>query len=359
MYQKRAYATTYSIISSMIDDLKYIHQRDSKDALGVAEKQWQQLEHDFNCQSTSVEIDNIVLAGMGGSALAGKLSQSWPGHSVPFEICSNYSIPEYVGRETLFIASSYSGNTEETLSALDEAEKKGAQVAVITSGGKLKEIAEEKGYPLVLLPSGYQPRTTAYFGLNALITVLDSFGLVDGSRLKAELKEAAKFIKDEVSNWTADIPAAKNPAKKLARELMGLSPVIYSGPLLWPAAYKWKISINENAKNVAWCNQYPEFNHNEFIGWSSHPVEKLYSVIDLRSSLDNPQIKKRFEISDRLLSGRRPASHTVEVAGDTPINQLLWAVAYGDFVSIYLAILNGVDPTPVDLIEKLKGALAN
>ena len=154
------------------------------------------------------------------------------------------------------------------------------------------------------------------------------------------------------------MPAAKNPAKKLARELMGLSPVIYSGPFLWPAAYKWKISINENAKNVAWCNQYPEFNHNEFIGWSSHPIEKLYAVVDLKSSFDNPQTKKRFEISDRLLSGRRPAAHVIEAAGDTELKQLLWMTAFGDFVSIYLAILNGIDPTPVDLIEKLKSALA-
>lgn len=342
----------------MIDDLKYIHQRDSQDALGVAEKQWKQLEHEFTCQKTDADIKNIVLAGMGGSALAGKLSQSWPGHSIPFEICSNYSIPKYVNGSTLFIASSYSGNTEETLSALTEAESKGAQIAVITSGGRLKELATAKNYPFVELPSGYQPRTTAFYGLNALVTVLDAFGLVDGEKLKADLKEAAKFIKEEVGNWTADIPAAKNPAKKLARELMGLSPVVYSGPFLWPVAYKWKISINENAKNVAWCNQYPEFNHNEFIGWSSHPIEKLYAVVDLRSSFDNPQVKKRFEISDRLLSGRRPAAHSVEVSGATPLQQLLWAVAFGDFVSIYLALLNGIDPTPVDLIEKLKQSLA-
>lgn len=341
----------------MIDDLKYIHQKDSKDALGVAEKQWEQLTYNFECVKSSVEIKNIVLSGMGGSALAGKLSRSWPGHNLPFEVCSDYSIPKYVNSKTLFIASSYSGNTEETLCALAEAEKAGAQIVILTSGGKLKDIAEEKKYPSVILPSGYQPRTTAFFGLNALVTIFDSFGLVDGHTLKNELKNSADFIKNEIKKWVVEINSKDNSAKKLARELMGLSPVIYSGPFLWPAAYKWKISINENAKNVAWCNQYPEFNHNEFIGWSSHPVEKLYAIVDLRSSFDNPQVKKRFEISDRLLSGRRPKSITVDAEGNTLLEQLLWTVAFGDFFSIYLALLNGIDPTPVDLIEKLKKEL--
>jgi len=341
----------------MIDDLKYIHQKDTKDALGVAEKQWQQLKHEFILERRGGDIAGIVLAGMGGSALAGKLSQSWPGYSVPFEICSDYKIPPHVNKSTLFIASSYSGNTEETLSALEQAESAGAQIAIVTSGGKLKEIAKNKGYLLAELPSGYQPRTTAFYGLKAIIAILDSYNLVDGQKLNSELDEVSDFIAQEVKKWTADVPVSHNPAKQLARELVGLSPVIYSGPLLWPAAYKWKISINENAKNVAWCNQYPEFNHNEFIGWSSHPQEKLYAVVDLMSSFDHPQIKKRFEISERLLSGRRPASHKVNVSGDSAVKQLLWTVAYGDFVSIYLAILNGLDPTPVDLIEKLKTAL--
>jgi len=341
----------------MIDDLKYIHQKDTKDALGIAEKQWQQLQHEFNIDKRDGQITNIVLAGMGGSALAGKLSQSWPGYTLPFEICSDYNAPKYVNESTLFIGSSYSGNTEETLSALEQAEKAGAQIAIITSGGKLKEIAEAKNYPLAKIPEGYQPRTTAFFGLKAIVAILGSYDIVDALKLNKELGEAGEFIGQEVKKWTADIPASHNPAKQLARELMGLSPVIYSGPMLWPAAYKWKISINENAKNVAWCNQYPEFNHNEFIGWSSHPQEKLYAVVDIVSSFDHPQVIKRFEISERLLSGRRPKAHTVNVAGDNVLKQLLWSVAYGDFVSIYLAILNGLDPTPVDLIEKLKTAL--
>jgi glucose/mannose-6-phosphate isomerase len=130
--------------------------------------------------------------------------------------------------------------------------------------------------------------------------------------------------------------------------------VIYAGPLLYPAAYKWKISFNESAKNIAWCNQLSEFNHNEFEGWVSHPIDKPYAVVDLRSKLEHPQIQKRFELSAKLLSGKRPAPLVIEPRGSTLVEQLLWTTALGDFVSIYLAILNGVDPTPVDLMEKLK-----
>jgi glucose/mannose-6-phosphate isomerase len=128
--------------------------------------------------------------------------------------------------------------------------------------------------------------------------------------------------------------------------------------LTGPAAYKWKISWNENAKNVAFCGVYPEVNHNEFIGWASHPVEKPFAVFDLVSSFEHPRILKRFEISDRLLSGRRPKATPIQLAGDTPLRQLLWACIFADFASIYVAVLNNVDPTPVDLVEKLKKELA-
>jgi glucose/mannose-6-phosphate isomerase len=126
---------------------------------------------------------------------------------------------------------------------------------------------------------------------------------------------------------------------------------------MFPAAYKWKIGANENAKQVAWCGQIPEFNHNEFIGWSSHPVDKPYAVVDLRSNLEHPRVQKRFEVTERLLSGKRPAPHIVTVQGENILEELLWALAYGDFVTLYLAFLNGVDPAPVDLVEKFKKEL--
>lgn len=342
----------------MLDDLKYIHDRDAQDALGIAEKQYKQLEAVYELGDWKPEgIQNVVFAGMGGSALAALIATSWPKVRVPFEICRTYDIPAYTGPNTLFIASSYSGNTEETLSALAQAEEKGAQVVVIASGGKLAERAAEAGYPLASLPDVGQPRFGTLASLKALVLILETAGVCLAEKAVAELDSVGPYLKDAVLPWLPTVPTKDNHAKQLALECIGKSPVIYAGTAFYPAAYKWKISFNENAKNVAWCNVLPEFNHNEFLGWSSHPVDKPYAVIDFRSNLEHERIQKRFEITERLLSGRRPAAHVVEPKGNTLLEQLLWTTAFGDFVSLYTALLNGLNPTPVDLIEKLKTSL--
>ncbi|HYH36189.1 MAG TPA: bifunctional phosphoglucose/phosphomannose isomerase [Candidatus Saccharimonadales bacterium] len=339
----------------MLDDLKLIHTRDAQDTLGIAERQGQQLTHTFKTAQKPVEVDNIVYAAMGGSALAAILSASWPGYDIPFQVVRDYDIPAYVSSKTYFIACSYSGNTEETISALEQAEAKGARIAVITGGGKLAEIAEKKGYPLALLPKAEQPRYAVFYNLRALLTLLEEAGLLKNK--DAELSAAVEFLQEAVRAWIPTVPTADNPAKQIAQEVIGKSAVVYAGPKLAPAAYKWKISFNENAKHVAWTNQYPEFNHNEFMGWTKQPPQKPYTVIDLRSSLEHPRTQKRFEVSERLLSGMRPAPIVVEAEGKTILEQLLWTVALGDFVTLYTAILNGLNPAPVDLIEKFKKSL--
>jgi glucose/mannose-6-phosphate isomerase len=193
--------------------------------------------------------------------------------------------------------------------------------------------------------------------LKAIVQILIAYQLVD-SGAKNELEAVAEKLKNILNDYRPDNPTSENPAKQLALELMGSSPVIYASSLFFPVAYKWKISFNENAKNIAWCNQYPEFNHNEFLGWTSHPVDKPYKVIDLRSNLDHPQIQKRFEVSDRMLSGKRPAANIVELQGSSVLEQMIYGMVLGDFTSLYLALLNGINPTPVDIIEKLKRELA-
>jgi glucose/mannose-6-phosphate isomerase len=341
----------------MLDDLKMIHDRDKDDALGVAEKQWQQLQYVFDTEVTGLsDIRNVVLAGMGGSAFPGVFIRSWPGTSVPFEIVKDYDLPGYVDEHTLFISSSYSGNTEETLSALAAAESKNANIVVIAAGGKLAEYARLQNYPLYTVPGGIQPRMSSFYFLAALVQLLEPLGIVPASS-SAELIETGNWLKDQTSSWRPDVPTSRNAAKQLAQELMGKSVVVYSGPKLFPAANKWKICTNENAKNVAWVNQYPEFNHNEFIGWASHPTDKPYGVIEIRSNLEHERIQKRFVVSERLLSGLRPTPHVVEPQGTTLLQQLVWTSNFSDFVSLYLALLNGLNPTPVDLVEKLKTEL--
>ena len=341
----------------MLDDLKYIHDKDAEDALGVVEKQWKQLTHIYDVTFTAAaEIRNVVLSGMGGSAWPATYIQTWPGVKVPFEINKNYSVPKYVDEHTLFIASSYSGNTEETLSSLEDALSRKAQIVVMASGGKLAAAAAEKGLPLFLIPGGIQPRMSSFYFIVAMLQLLTPLGLTDPSGL-ASCAELSEWLSTQIETWKADLPTANNPAKQLAQEIAGKTAIIYSGPLLSPVANKMKICMNENAKNLAWSNQYPEFNHNEFIGWSSHPVDKPFAVVEIRSNLEHERVQKRFEVTEKLLSGRRPSPLVITPKGDTLPQQIFWASMFGDFVCTYVALLNGIDPTPVALVEKLKADL--
>lgn len=341
--------------TNMLDDLVYIHEKDAQDALGVATKQIAQLEYDFKFDGLDFSPENIVYSGMGGSALGALLASSLP-IKIPFIISRDYNIPTFVSPKTLFVASSYSGNTEETLQALSNAEQAGAYIVVVAGGGRLAELAKEKQYPLLNLPEVSQPRYAALYGFKACISILNQVKALDD--VSADINSATGGLKESIKLWQPDVATKDNYAKQLALDVVGKSVVIYGSPLTCGAAYKWKISFNENAKTIAWVNQYPEFSHNEFIGWSGHPIEKPYAVIDLHSTFDDKRITKRFELSERLLSGRRPAPITVKASGENQLAQLLWLVVLGDFVSIYTALLNGVNPTPVELIEKFKQELA-
>jgi glucose/mannose-6-phosphate isomerase len=347
-------------VNDTLDNENILAQRDPEGALRVAAEQFLQASFDAAIESKENdgrEITSIVVTGMGGSALAALLAKVWLKNevAVPFEVIRGYDLPSYVNHHTLVIASSYSGNTEETVSALGQASDKGAQLGVIASGGKLIEIAEGSGTAHVTLPAGLQPRMAVIYNLRALLALFENFGIVHGKL--QEIEVLSQWLGEESAAWGPTVPSEQNYAKQLAKEAVGKTPVFYGGALTAPVAYKWKISFNENAKNIAFWNEYPEFNHNEFLGWTSHPVEKPFAVFDLISSFEHPQILKRFEISDRLLSGLRPKATVVNLVGDSLIAQLLWASILADYVSIYVAILNGVDPTPVELIEKFKKEL--
>lgn len=344
----------------MLDNANVLAQKDPSGALSVAAGQFGQAS--FNSVVLSPEHDDreitgIVVTGMGGSALAALVAKVWLKDTltVPFEIIRGYNLPAWVGKNTLVIASSYSGNTEETVSALTQAEIAKSQIGVLASGGKLTEIAEEHGIAHITLPGGLQPRMAVLYNLRALTALLENFGVIQNKSI--EIEELTVWLGQESAKWSCDIPTSDNYAKQLAEEAVGKTPVFYGGALTAPLAYKWKISWNENAKNVAFWNEYPEFNHNEFMGWASHPVEKPFAIFDLVSGFEHSQILRRFEISDRLLSGKRPKATVINLQGVSVIAQLLWGSLLADYVSIYVAILNGVDPTPVDLIEKLKKEL--
>ena len=339
----------------MLDDANYIAQFDRSNALAIIAGQADQLRQQYEFDVPKVEnLQRIVLAGMGGSALAAEFIRSWLSDRLPLpiEIVRDYDLPKYVDDSTLVIVSSYSGNTEESLSALEQAKERGSAIIIMSSGGKLAEVGEE--YPFIQIPSGLQPRLAVLFGAKAIATLLEELELVDG--ITQELEAGAEWLLDEVSNFVAAVPEENNIAKQIAKQVVGHPTVIYGGPVLGMVAMKWKIDFNENSKNLAFWYQLPEFNHNEFNGWQI-PKDNSMRVIQLHSSLDHPRIAKRYKVSNRLLSGSMPAPVIVEAHGQTKLQQMLWTLLLGDFVSAYLAFLNQIDPTPVDLIEKLKKEL--
>ncbi len=346
----------------MLDDVNVLAQRDPSGALKVASLQYEQAKFKVNicnAEHDGRHITSVVVAGMGGSALAALLVKSWLKSelTVPLEVVRSYDLPEYVNSDTLVIISSYSGNTEETISCFEQAKIKGAQVAIIAAGGQLIDSANEHKIAYAPLQAGLQPRMAVIYNLCALIEILANFGIVTERKLD-EVAGISDWLQSETAKWASEVPTTENYAKQLAMQAVGKTAVFYGGALTSPVAYKWKISWNENAKNIAFWNELSEFNHNEFIGWTSHPVEKPFAVFDIVSNLEHPQILKRFEVSDRLLSGMRPKSTVINLAGESAIAQLLWGSILADYVSIYLAILNGTDPMPVVLIEKLKQELA-
>ena len=337
----------------ILDNPQVLSQRDPQNALGIALNQCDYFSATFEASfEPKGQIENIVWAGMGGSALPMVVVEAWPRLKIPFQVVRNYAIPPYVSDKTLFIASSYSGNTEETLEALSHAEAAGAQIAVVAAGGKLAEIASEKGYPLFSIPGGIQPRMATFYFVSAFLAIIRPLDVTVED--VSELQSVGPWLREQLSSFGAETPTSENYAKQLAIQLVGKTTITYAGPLLFPAANKLKICMNENAKNTAWTNQYPEFNHNEFIGWSSHPVEKPFAVVEFRSNLEHERVQKRFEVSERLLSGMRPSPIVITPKGETLLQQLAYSFALADFASIYVAVLNGVNPTPVELVEKLK-----
>ncbi len=339
----------------MLDDPNYIAQFDRSNLLGVVAEEGNQLNQTYEFDVPQVEgLRQIVLAGMGGSVIAAEFVRHWLSDRlpIPIEIVRDYNLPKYVNDHSLVVISSYSGNTEETLSCFEQAKKTGAGIMIMTAGGKLAEQADE--YATIKIPTGLQPRISVFYGVKALALLIEELGLLEG--LVTELETNAEWLLHEAENFLPNIPEADNIAKQVAKNTVGHPVVFYGGTTLAMPAMKWKIDYNENAKNQAFYYALPEFNHNEFTGWY-FPKDSLLRVVQLQSSLDHPRVQKRFEVSNRLMSGIMPAPIIVEAQGESKLQQMLWTIMLGDFTSTYLAFLNQIDPTPVDLVEKFKKEL--
>ncbi|ARA92619.1 MAG: bifunctional phosphoglucose/phosphomannose isomerase [Bacteroidetes bacterium] len=302
------------------------------------------------------DLDHIVVAGMGGSAIGGDLVRTLvqPTAPVPMTVVRDYTLPAYVGPGTLLVASSFSGNTEETLTVLDEAARRRARILCVTSGGQMLEIARNEGYPVVQIPGGMPPRAALGYSFAAVMTLAERLGLAPADA--AAWDEAMALLEAQTA---ACADPAGNEALDLARTLHGKLPVVYSGPGLMEAVnLRWRGQFQENSKVYATGNLFPEMNHNEIMGWQ-YPgaVHALLAVVVLRDRGDHPRIRRRLDVTGRLLGDRAASWTEVESRGTAPLARLLSLVNLGDWVSFYLALLQAVDPTPIPLIDALKEAM--
>ena len=308
------------------------------------------------------KIENIVFSGMGGSAIAGDMVKAVLGRDlrVPMVVNRGYALPAFAGERTLFIASSYSGGTEETVSAAEQAVRCGCRVACVSAGGKIGELAVAGRFPWYPLPPGYPPRSALGFSLGVLLRMFHAFGVWTGSgRI---LEDAAAFIAGE-GRALADLKRKDNPAVSLARRLSGKFPLIYAAvDSLEPVGFRWKCQFNENAKMHAGFIPLPEMNHNEIVAWKRLAADRTFypalSAVLLRSPDEHPRIRLRMETTRELILKNRGRAVSVFGRGSSPLEQMLYLIHLGDVTSLYLAALNGVDPTEIDNIQHLKKTLS-
>ena len=296
----------------------------------------------------AIKPSNLVVAGMGGSGIAGDLLEDWLDMPIPLRVCKDYELPAWVGRRSLVLAISYSGGTEETLACFSEAIEKKASVVAICSGGKLEKLCGEFGVPNLRIPVGLQPRAALPYLFFSATLVLKKLGLLEGR--EAEIEESLRLLKTMRGEMAPG--SEPNPAERIALELRGTMPVIYALPRLGGVAKRLKNQFNENSKILARVELFPELCHNEIMGLSSAPENQ--SFIFLRDSEESPRLKKRIEFTRELLKGKKTVD--MRSRGRGKLARILSLVYSGDFVSFYLAILRGVDPTPIHEIGLLKAA---
>ena len=308
---------------------------------------------------------SVVIAGLGGSAIGGDLLRAVfePILTCPVVVVRDYDLPGFVGADTLVIASSNSGNTEETLSAYAQARKAGASILAATTGGKLDELTEADNVPCIALPvTGLQPRAAVGYSFVPLVVALARIGLLPQSVL-SDIDEAMGVLISVRGECGPDVTVEHNLAKRLANAWLGKIPFIYGSQAeRGVVAYRWKTQISENAKALAVSNVFPELNHNETVGWSGKhgqgDVEKYLTVTLLRDASEPSHIVRRVELTKELLAERKVRIDEVWSKGTSALARMFSLVYAGDFASCYLALAYGEDPTPVAAIEWLKKQLA-
>lgn len=304
-------------------------------------------------------ISKVVILGMGGSSIGGDFVRrlALTESKVPVWVHRDYGLPAFVDESTLVIASSYSGNTEETLAAFTISLGTRAKKLVITSGGKLKHLAEQEGLPAYVIDYQAPPRAAFPHSFIPLVGMFQKLGLLADK--SADVQEAVAILKRLSGDLVETGSIASNPAKKVAVKLQGRVAVIYGAEIFSEVAQRWKGEFNENSKSWAFFESFPELNHNAVVGYE-FPVEakdRIF-VLMLRSSSLHPRNLLRYEVTSKLLAKAGIDHEFVEATGRSALAQMLSLVLLGDYASFYLSILNEVDPTSTDAINSVKQCLA-
>jgi len=305
-------------------------------------------------------FQNIVVTGLGGSAIGGDLLRvyAFTCLDIPVTVNRGYTLPRFAGPRTLVLAVSFSGNTEETLGAYNEARRRGAAIVAVTSGGQLAAQARRDGVPLITVPGGIAPRSAIGYLFLPLLMLLDRLGLVNG--IEAEAAEAVRILRELRIRYDLEAPLTENPAKQMAMNLQGRIPVIWGASTTTEAvAQRWKGQINENAKAPAYWNVLPELNHNEIVGFQA-PTDNLHRIwlVFLRDPDDHPQVQKRFAVTREIVGKVVAGVSEVEASGKGLLARMFSLIYLGDYVSLYLACRYGINPGPVEVIDRLKSTLA-
>ncbi len=323
-----------------------------REAVGIAKT--------FSVKINSEEISNILFAGMGGSAIGGDLIRSIleDESELPITVVRNYKLPIWVGESTLALISSYSGNTEETLSAYEEAKKRGCKILCLTTGGKLQELADSDGIQVLNVPGGLPPRGAIGYGSIPWLIIFSAMGII--SDKSSEIESMALELEDVVKEFGNYESEQDNEMLSIAKRSAGRIPIIYvSSGSFSMIGKRWANQIQENAKMLAYTNELPEMNHNEIMGWHLSGLSKQHVMpLFIYSNLYHPRIRKRFEITSKIVEEKAGEIIKIHAKGDTLLKQLFSLITMGDYISYYLSLVNELDPEPVDIISKLKTQLS-
>ncbi len=298
----------------------------------------------------------LIVAGVGGSAVGGMLARAALGDraSRPIAIVRDYALPPWATPDTTVLCASYSGKTEEALACFDAAGVLGARRIVVTTGGPLADLAREEVVPVIPMPAGIAPRSAVAYLTVAALEVAALCGAAPGVR--SEVDVAAAYAEELAAEWGPD-GAQDGLAKALARALHGSAPVVIGAGLTAPVAYRWKTQVNENAEQPCHAGCLPELCHNEIAGWSGARDVGRYTAVFLSDPDLHPRVRERIELTRRLIEPHAVGTHLIEGHGESRIARVTSLVLLGDLVSIYMAVLRGVDPAPVAVLDELKSAL--